>query len=113
MHEMAIAEGILDIAVKTAVSHGAAKVKGVKVLAGELTGIVPEALEFGFSALAAGTVADRACLSICIVPLTGRCRDCGHESRVDKYRFVCENCSSYAVEIVSGRELKVESVEVE
>ncbi|CVK19052.1 MULTISPECIES: hydrogenase maturation nickel metallochaperone HypA [Sporomusa] len=113
MHEMAIAEGILDIAVKTAVSHGAAKVTGVKVLAGELTGIVPEALEFGFSALAAGTVADGAQLSICMVPLTGRCRDCGHESRVDKYRFVCGSCNSYAVEIVSGRELKVESVEVE
>lgn len=113
MHEMAIAEGILDIVVKTAANHGASKVTSVKVLAGELTGVVPEALEFGFSALAQGTIADGACLSICMVPLIGRCRDCGHESRVANYRFVCANCSSYGVEIVSGRELKVESVEVE
>ncbi len=113
MHELTIAQGILDIAVKTAVGHGMGKVVGVKVLAGELTGIVPEALEFGFGALAEGTVAAGAKLSIHIVPLAGRCLDCGHESGVDKYRFVCTSCGSYAVEIVAGRELKVESVEVE
>lgn len=113
MHELAIAQGILDIAVKTAASHGACKVVGVKVLAGELTGIVPEALEFGFSALAEGTVAAGAQLSVHIVPLAGRCQECGYESGVDKYRFVCTSCGSYAVEIIAGRELKVESVEVE
>lgn len=113
MHELTIAQGILDIALNTADSHGAGKVTGVKVLAGELTGIVPEALEFGFAALAEGTIAAGACLTIHVTPLIGRCRDCGDERRVDKYRFVCLTCGSSAIEITSGRELKVESVEVE
>lgn len=113
MHELAIAQGILELALNTAASHGAGKVTGIRVLTGELTGIVPEALEFGFAALAEGTIAAGACLSISIVPLTGRCQDCGDERGIDKYRFVCAACGSYAIEIVSGRELKVESVEVE
>ena len=113
MHEMAIAQGILDIALNAAAGHGAAKVTGIKVLAGELTGVVPEALEFGFGALAEGTPAAGACLTIKVVPLTGRCRECGYKDRLNRYRFVCGKCGSFAVEIVSGRELTVESVEVE
>lgn len=113
MHELTIAQGILDIALNTADSHGAGKVTGVKVLAGEMTGIVPEALEFGFAALSEGTIAGGACLTVHVLPLIGRCRDCGDERRVDRYRFICEACGSFAIEIISGRELKVESVEVE
>lgn len=113
MHELAIAQGILDIALSTAVDHNATRVLGVKVIVGELTGTVPEALEFGFAALAKETMAENACLSIRIIPLTGHCRDCGVESRIDKYCFACASCGSQAVEIITGRELKVESVEVE
>ncbi|SDE91080.1 Hydrogenase maturation factor HybF [Sporomusa acidovorans DSM 3132] len=113
MHELAIAQGILDIALRTASCHKATKVTKIKVLIGELAGIVPEALEFGFDALRAGSMAAEACLSIRMVPLTGRCRECGAQSCIDKYCFTCASCGSYALEILTGRELKVESVEVE
>ena len=113
MHELAIAQGILDIALSTAGRHNAASVLGVKVIVGELTGTVTEALEFGFAALAKGTIAENACLSITLIPLTAHCRDCGSQSNIDKYCFACGNCGSHAVEIITGRELKVESVEVE
>ena len=113
MHEMAIAQGILEIALDTAASHGAGKITRVKVLAGELTGVVPEALDFGFNALAAGTIAAGACLAVQVIPLMGRCRDCGQLDNISKYRFICEQCGSSAIDIVSGRELTVESVEVE
>lgn len=113
MHELAVAQGILDIALNTADSHGAAAVTGIKVLVGELTGTVPEALEFGFAALSRGTPAENASLSIQLIPLTGYCRDCGSNSNIDRYGFACTSCGSYAVEILTGRELLVESVEVE
>lgn len=113
MHELAIAQGILDIVLSTAVGYNATRILGVKVIVGELTGTVPEALEFGFAALAKGTMAESACLSIRIIPLTGHCRECGSESSIDKYSFACASCGSHAMEIITGRELKVESVEVE
>lgn len=113
MHEFAIAQGVLDIVLRTASRYSAARVLGVKVLVGELTGTVPEALEVGFAALAKGTMAENACLSIQMVPLTGHCRDCGCKTGIDKHCFTCVSCGSHAVEIITGRELLVESVEVE
>lgn len=113
MHEMAIAQGVLDIALDSAVSHGAGRVLVIKIQAGEMTEVEPEALRFCFSALAAGTAAEGAALEIEVLPLVGRCRDCGREFRVERYRFLCPACGSAGVEIVSGRELRVEHLEVE
>ena len=113
MHELALAQGVLDIVLSTAAGNNAVRVAGVKVIAGELTGTVPEALEMGFAAMAKGTIAENAHLVIQLVPATGQCRDCGSTTGIDKYCFACKYCGSHAIEIVTGRELLVESVEVE
>ncbi|MBP2634875.1 MAG: hybF [Firmicutes bacterium] len=113
MHELALAQGVLDIVLSTAVGNNAVRVAGVKVIAGELTGTVPEALEMGFAALAKGTIAENARLLIQLAPATGHCRDCGSTTDIDKHSFVCQACGSHAIEIITGRELLVESVEVE
>ena len=113
VHEMAIAQGILDIALDTAAGHGAVRVARIKLQVGEMTEVVPEALTFCFSALAAGTAAAGAELEVEVMPLVGRCRDCGREFKVERFRFLCPDCGSAAVDIVSGRELRVEHLEVE
>jgi hydrogenase nickel incorporation protein HypA/HybF len=113
MHELALAQGVLDIVLCTAAGNNAVRVAGVKVIAGELTGTVPEALEMGFAAVAKGTIAENARILIQLVPATAHCRDCSSTTGIDKYCFACECCGSHAIEIVTGRELLVESVEVE
>jgi len=110
MHEMGIAQGILDIAMDYA-KEG--KIKVISLLIGQMTGVEPESLRFCFSSLSAGTIAEGAELKVKIVPLVGRCRDCQREFGIDEYKFVCSVCGSVAVEIISGRELKVEYLEVE
>jgi len=47
------------------------------------------------------------------VPLVGRCAACGKEQHVERYSFLCPSCRNGALEIISGRELKVESLEVD
>ena len=113
MHEMAIAQGILDIVLEAAARNDAATVTRIKLQVGEMTEVVPEALAFCFTALAAGSAAAAARLDIEMMPLVSRCRDCGWEFRVERYRFLCPACGSAALEIVSGRELRVEHLEVE
>jgi len=113
MHEMAIAQGILDIALDNAERHGAKKISRIRLLIGKMTGVEPESLHFCFSALAAGTKASEAELDIVILPLIGCCRDCGREFPIEAMRFFCPACSSAEVEIISGRELRVEYLEVE
>lgn len=116
MHEMGIAQGILDIAMDYVARHNVpkeGKIKAISLLIGQMTGVEPESLRFCFSSLATGTIAENAELKVKIVPLVGRCHDCQREFRIDEYKFVCSACASVAVEIISGRELKVEYLEVE
>lgn len=113
MHEMAIAQGIMDIVLSAAEQHQAKKVNHIKVLVGEMTEVEPDSLRFCFEALSEGTIACNAELGIEIVPLVGRCRDCSNEFTVKRFRFVCPECQSAGVEIISGRELRVEHLEVD
>jgi hydrogenase nickel incorporation protein HypA/HybF len=113
MHEMAIAQGILDIVLDNAARHEATKVLLIKLQVGAMTEVEPDSLRFCFTALAADTPAAAAELEVEIMPLVGRCRDCGREFAVERFCFVCPACGSAGVEVISGRELRVEHLEVE
>jgi hydrogenase nickel incorporation protein HypA/HybF len=110
---MAIAQGILDIALQSAAQHDAGRILKISLLVGQLTEVEPDSLRFCFVALAAATPAADAELAVTIVPLTGHCRDCDRRFSIENYRFYCPDCGSPGVEILSGRELKIEHLEVE
>lgn len=113
MHEMSIAQGILDIVLKTAAEHNAVKVSYIKLLIGQMTQVEPESLKFGFAALSAGSIADGANVDITIIPLVGECNSCRKQFTVEKFSFLCPLCNSAAISVVSGRELAVDYLEVE
>ncbi|MBP2644203.1 MAG: hydrogenase nickel incorporation protein hypA [Firmicutes bacterium] len=113
MHEMAIAEGILDIVLKTAEQHQAKKIVSITLEIGQMTEVEPESLRFCFAALSEETTAAGAVLEINHIPLVGRCRDCEKQFVIEKLRFLCPACGSTGVEILTGRELKVRHLEVE
>ncbi len=112
MHEMAIAQSLLDIVLQHAAEQPG-KVTRIKLQVGQMTQVVPDALEFGFQALAQGTVAEKAVLDIEIVPLTVHCESCRHTFSLGNYRFLCPKCQSTQIKILTGRELAVEYLEVE
>lgn len=112
MHEMAIAEGILDIALDYAAQNDARQVQCISLLLGEMSGVETESLEFCFASLAKGTIAEKAELRLQRVPLMGRCVKCGQEVHIKGYNFICSNCGA-AMELISGRELRVEYLEVD
>ena len=112
MHEMAIAEGILDIALDYAKENDATTIGTISLLLGEMSGVETEALEFCFSSLVKGTIAENAQLKLNRIPLMGRCRSCGNENHIEHYNFNCPSCGG-PLDIISGRELQVEYLEVE
>lgn len=113
MHEMAIAQGILELALENAAQHEAHIIHKICLRVGKMTGVESEALRFCFQSLAEGTIAAKAVLEIESVPLVGRCRECGRQFDIEAYRFICGYCHSAKVEIVSGRELQVDHLEVD
>lgn len=113
MHEMAIAEGILDIVVDYAARNQAQQVLRISLLLGEMAGVEEESLQFCFAALTKGTIAEQAELKVRRVPLMGHCSECGKEMHIEHYNFLCPECGSGHLEIISGRELQVEYLEVD
>ena len=111
MHELAITGSIIAIAEKAAREAGSARITKIRVKIGEFTGIVREALEFSFEVARQGTLAETASFDIELVPLRKRCTACGRITQ-GGFDFSCAECRM-PVEILSGRELQVDSVDVD
>ena len=113
MHEMAIASGILDVAVAAAEKEGAGKIVRVNVVAGELRGIVPLQLTFCFGVLAEETIAKDAYLNLEITLVRGRCQECAETFIVEDYVYQCPKCGSLDIQTMGGTELRVSDIDVE
>ena len=113
MHELGIANSVLEaVAAETARRPGAVPLK-VAVRVGELSGIDADSLAFGFEALIAGTEWRGVRLEIEKQPREHRCRQCGAVFRVTDYDFTCPACSSLETECIGGDELELLYLEME
>ncbi len=112
MHEMSLAQNILDIVLKTAAANDVKKVIRITIRAGQLRGIVPEQLKFCFGFVAKDSIAEDSDLVVNSLPIKGKCKACGNPFFVKEYRFVCPECESEEVEVLQGMELLVENIEV-
>ena len=113
MHEISIAQNIIEIAEAKAREQNAGRIQVIRIRLGEFTTVVREALEFAFEVARRKTLAESAQLEIETVPMTVRCVTCGTVK--DPVREVCLLCPQCGLplEIVSGEELQVEYIEVE
>jgi len=113
MHELSLVASVFEVVEEEARRHGAVRVTRVVLKVGVLAGAVPELLESAFDAYKKGTIAAPARLEIVRVPIRLRCPDCGGEAVREETDFACAACGSRRVEIVEGRDLVVETVELE
>ncbi len=114
MHEMAVAENIIRIIEeKLKESDLKGEVKKVNLKIGRLTCVEPEALRLSFEVISRETHLEKANLLVDSIPITGKCKDCRKTAILDKMDFSCPLCSSFRIEIKTGRELLIESFEIE
>lgn len=113
MHEMSIAQSIVDIILQESGNHNVNRVLSVALKVGELSAVEIESLRFCFELVTKGTSAEGARLDIERVQVTCRCQDCGANFKVQELVFSCPSCQGVRVEMLSGRELSVESFEGE
>jgi hydrogenase nickel incorporation protein HypA/HybF len=113
VHELSICQGVLEVAMATLenLPPPVPRVERVTVRVGRLTAVVPDSLHCYFDLLTPGTLLDGAELVIEEIPIRGRCADCVAEFEIDTLSFVCPRCGSGFVELYSGRELEVVSLE--
>lgn len=114
MHELSIAQNIFNIIMGN-MNEGriVGKVVNIRLRIGRMTAIVPENLAFMFEVVSRETPLEKAGLEIDTIPIQCICEKCHAEFEMDAIGFICPSCGSSDVKITSGRELEIESVEVE
>jgi hydrogenase nickel incorporation protein HypA/HybF len=110
MHEMSITQSVVDICEGHA---GGRRVTDVILEIGELSGVVPDSIEFCFEACTKGTLLEGARLAIETVPGVGLCHSCAKESPMATLFDPCARCGAFGLSVVSGEELRVKELEVE
>ncbi|OPX98122.1 MAG: Hydrogenase/urease nickel incorporation protein HypA [Syntrophorhabdus sp. PtaU1.Bin002] len=113
MHEVGIVQSALDIAESQARAAGATKIHEIRLRIGQMTGIVPEALEHAMTVLRGGTLAENAELTIEYVPAVCWCATCEKEFAPIGLFGECPDCRAPSTDVRRGMELEIVSLEVD
>jgi hydrogenase nickel incorporation protein HypA/HybF len=109
MHELSITQAVVDA---VAERMGERRVTRVRLSIGRLSGVVVDSVRFCFDLVAEGTTLAGAVLEVDEPAGHCRCADCGTEFDVDDPLVLCPACVGANVDVQSGRELRIVSVEV-
>jgi len=113
MHEFTITQSILSIVLQKAQEVKARKITRVDLRVGRLTGYVPECIQLQFDILSHSTAAAGASLTFHQPPVSLHCRKCDINYTSNSHDFICPECQAMEIDILSGSELDIESMEVE
>ena len=113
MHEMAIAQSIIEIVNDTLADDERNKLKEIAIDIGELAAVVPDSLQFCYETIVHETEYQNAVLNINVIPLKIKCNNCNIESKIEKYAFICPKCESTNIIVISGEELNIRYLEVD
>ena len=113
MHEMSLAEGVLQLVEDTARRESPSRVKLVVLEIGRLSSVEPEAIKFCFEAVTHGSIAQGAALEIIAVPGAGWCMQCAETVPMSELYGACPKCDSHQVQPTGGTEMRVKEIEIE
>jgi hydrogenase nickel incorporation protein HypA/HybF len=113
MHELAITEDILRIAVTQGQRADARRITDIHVVIGDLSSVVDDSVQFYFDFLSPDTLAEGGRLHFRRITARLRCRQCGFEFEPQGMEWHCPQCQALGGEVIAGQEFYVESIEVE
>jgi hydrogenase nickel incorporation protein HypA/HybF len=112
MHEVALAEGVLRIALDSAAHNGAVRIEAIALEIGALSHVEPDALRFCFDSVARGSIAQDAVLDIATPPGVAWCMPCGVQVSMSQLGEPCPTCGSYQLQVVAGDEMRVKEITI-
>lgn len=112
MHEMAIAQSIVELAEEVAVKEQADSIQSIDIEIGALSGVVLDALEFALEMAVKNTMLENA--EIHYLKITGKadCKECGIQFETTDLLAFCPNCGKANYKIVDGKQLRIKSLTV-
>ena len=120
MHELSMAQGIINAVLDTAKENNATEVNEVTIEVGRLAMIIPEQLEFILGVLIENTIMEDAKVNFEEIPAEIECHDCDFHGEAvlddsDHYAPLvkCPECDSLSVEVLNGKDIVVKNIVIE
>jgi hydrogenase nickel incorporation protein HypA/HybF len=113
MHEMALAESVIQIVEATARKNTAAGVRAVWLEIGRLSHVEPEALRFAFDVVKRNGPAHGARLEIVATDGAAWCMKCSQTVTLARLGDACPGCGSYQLQVTAGDEMRVKEIEID
>jgi hydrogenase nickel incorporation protein HypA/HybF len=114
MHELSIAIKVIEEVSRHVAEAGGGRVIAVTLRIGRLSTVQDGALRYGFGLACEGTIVAGARLVIIEVPVRIWCPACAAERELPSLqRFACPECGRPCGDIRAGRELDLDSIELE
>jgi hydrogenase nickel incorporation protein HypA/HybF len=112
MHEVSLVKSIFRSIEAEFPARDLERVRGIYLRVGLLANVEPVLMQSAFEAvLEAETTFQNATLHVEVLPILIQCKECGTETTVENYRFVCATCSKPSNNVVQGTELLIHKVE--
>ena len=112
MHELAIAEGMLEIVEAAAKRNDARRVGAIRLEIGALSCVDPAALRFCFDAVTRGSIAEGAQLEIDTTAGVAWCLTCSEAVPLAALGDACPQCGSYQLQVTQGDAMRVKDIEI-
>jgi hydrogenase nickel incorporation protein HypA/HybF len=112
MHEMSIAQSLVDILREEMAKNNARVLKSVRLHVGQLSAVVPDSLSFCFEVITKETELEGAELVMEVIPLEGLCQECKETFEIKDYAFQCPHCGSKDIKTIAGQDLSIVEIEV-
>ena len=112
MHELSVAQNIIEIVKDNVPECDYGKVKSVYLEIGEISGIVVDSLQFCFDAIKLDTPFQNTAMLIKNIPFVLYCNFCKTETTNTLGTRSCAKCGGFDTSIISGTEMKITEVEI-
>jgi hydrogenase nickel incorporation protein HypA/HybF len=113
MHELAVTESILNIAVEHASRANATRVTDIHLVIGRLSSIIDDSIQFYWDMLSENTICTGATLHFQRIPARLQCRNCENEFVLEAELTPCPACGSSQIIVLTGEEFYLDSLEIE
>jgi hydrogenase nickel incorporation protein HypA/HybF len=114
VHELSIVSSIVDSVTETLASYPGARVKEVRLRVGALASVVEDSLQFCYGIAIEGTPLAGSVLVVKTLPVKMHCCTCGQDVEIATLQsFRCPHCEEPVTDMRQGRELEIESIEID
>jgi hydrogenase nickel incorporation protein HypA/HybF len=112
VHELAIAEEIVNILGQSVEEKDSGLIKDVYVKVGKLSNVVANSLKFNFEVIIQDTIFRSARLHIEEIPISIWCEKCCTDFILSAFDFFCPNCNNAFVRVTDGDSIYVDRIEL-